>query len=288
VALVEIAARDDLPDLVFTGRGALICGNLAIVSTFRRPEHWCEQSIYRRALAGAGLATTYLRETYFEGAADALVDPTRPICYAGYGWRTERGATLQLQEIVGWRVLPLMLADERFVHLDMALCPLTSGDVLVYMGAFSPHAQRLLRRTIDPSHLIELNIDDALGFACNAVEVGGNSLVMHRAGRGLRKRLSDIGYRVFCTDLDEFVQAGGSAKSLTLRLDDPSASAKRSLAPPQPAAGSASRPRSNDLSREASSSSRPFGSGSNDHVIASPTIHDAPAIHIGPGNPNFA
>jgi N-dimethylarginine dimethylaminohydrolase len=221
VSLVEIESRADIPDLVFTGNGALVCGYLAIVSTFRRPEHWPEQSIYRRALAGAGLATTYLRQTYFEGAGDALVDPARPICYAGYGWRTERSATLQLQEIVGWRVLPLMLVDERFFHLDMALCPLGSGDVLVYMGAFSPFAQRLLRRTIDPAHLIELDIDDALGLACNAVEVGGDSLVLHRAGRSLRKRLGDIGYRVFCTDLDAFIDAGGSAKSLTLRLDDP-------------------------------------------------------------------
>jgi N-dimethylarginine dimethylaminohydrolase len=217
VTLIEVEPRADLPDLVFTGNGALICGNLAIVSSFRRPEHRCEQSIFRRALAGAGLATTYLRQTYFEGAGDALLDPARPVCYAGYGWRTERGATLQLQEIVGYRVLPLMLVDERFFHLDMALCPLASGHVLAYMNAFSQHAQSLLRRTIDPARLIEIGIDDALGLACNAVEVCG-TLVMHRATRDLRKRLSDIGYRVFCTDLDEFVVAGGSAKSLALCL----------------------------------------------------------------------
>ena len=43
---------------------------------------------------------------------------------------------------------------------------------------------------------------------------------MHDCSRRLRERLNAIGYRVFCTELDEFIKAGGSAKSLTLRLDD--------------------------------------------------------------------
>jgi len=38
--------------------------------------------------------------------------------------------------------------------------------------------------------------------------------------RRLQQRLHDAGYRVFCTELDEFIRAGGSAKCLTLQLDD--------------------------------------------------------------------
>lgn len=143
----------------------------------------------------------------------------RPLCYAGYGWRSERSATLQLQEIVGCRVLPLLLVDERFFHLDMALCPLESGHVLVYPAAFSPHAQALLRRAIEPGYLIDIGVEDARALACNAVEVG-DTVVLHSASRGLRDRLHDAGYRVFCTELDEFIRSGGSAKKLTLRLDD--------------------------------------------------------------------
>jgi N-dimethylarginine dimethylaminohydrolase len=219
VTLVEVEANENVPDLVFTANAGLICGNLAVVSSFRHPERRLEQSIYRAALARAGLATTYLRQTYFEGAGDAIFDRVRPLCYAGYGWRTERSATLQLQEIVGCRVMPLLLVDERFYHLDTALCPLGSGHVMVYFDAFSPHAQTLLRRAIDPDYLIEVGMDDALALACNAVEVG-DALVMHSASRPLRERLHDAGYRVFTTELDEFIRAGGSAKCLTLRLDD--------------------------------------------------------------------
>jgi len=224
VELVEIDANETVPDLIFTGSAGLVCGKLAIVSSFRHPERRLEQTLYRAALARAGLATTYLRQTYFEGAGDALFDRVRPLCYAGYGWRTERSATLQLQEIVGARVLPLLLVDERFYHLDTALCPLGSGHVLVYFDALSPHAQQLLRRAIDPGYLIEVRTDDALALACNAVEVG-DALVMHSASRSLRERLQYAGYRVFTTELDAFVRVGGAARALTLRLEDGPAAA---------------------------------------------------------------
>ncbi len=219
VQLTEVAAGDAAPGLVFVARGAFVVGRLAIISSFRRADLRREQAAYRRALASRGLATTYLRESYFEGASDALFDRVRPLCYAGYGTSTERSATMQLQEIVGCRVLPLMLIDERFAHLETALCPLGSGHVLVYMNAFSEHSQTLLRRTIDAAHLIEINVDDALDLACSAVEVG-DALVLHGASRALRERLTAIGYRIFSTGLDEFVRDGGSAKTLALRIDD--------------------------------------------------------------------
>ena len=218
VELVTVEPHAQTPDLAFTANGALVVGNLAILASFRNAERRREQPLHRAALARAGFATTFLRQTYFEGAGDALFDRVRPLLYAGYGWRSERGATMQLQEIVGCRVLPLLLADERFHHLDLALCPLGSGHVLAFMDAFSPHAQQLLRRQIG-DWLIEVSVDDALRFACNAVEVG-DAVVLHEASARLRDRLHDAGYRVIQTDLDAFHRNGGSAKSLTLRLED--------------------------------------------------------------------
>ena len=219
VELRVMEPGEHVPDLVFTANAALMIGNLAILSSFRHPERRREQGLYRQFLSKAGFATTYLQQTYFEGAGDALFDRVRPILYAGYGWRSERNATLQLQELVGCRVMPLLLVDERFYHLDTALCPLSSGHVMAYMDAFSPHAQTLLRRNIDPGYLIEIGIDDAASLACNSVEVG-DAIVMHSCTRALRERLNHAGYRVFQTELDEFHKAGGSAKCLTLKLDD--------------------------------------------------------------------
>jgi N-dimethylarginine dimethylaminohydrolase len=223
IELVE--PRPGVPDLVFTANAALISGRLAIMSSFRHPERRREQSTYRAWLAQHGFATTFLEETFFEGAGDALFDRRRPALYAGYGWRTERAATSQISETLGARTIPLLLVDERFYHLDTALCPLGSGHVMAYMDAFSPHAQKLLRRTIEPEYLIEVGIEDALAFACNAVEVG-DAIVLHDASSRLRERLHAAGYRVFATDLSEFHKAGGSAKCLTLRLDDGPAAAE--------------------------------------------------------------
>jgi N-dimethylarginine dimethylaminohydrolase len=87
------------------------------------------------------------------------------------------------------------------------------------MDAFSPHAQTLLRRAIEPEYLIEISAADALDFACNAVEIG-DAIVLHAASQRLRDRLHAAGYRIFSTDLSDFHKAGGSAKCLTLKLED--------------------------------------------------------------------
>jgi N-dimethylarginine dimethylaminohydrolase len=217
--IVYMQSPPGVPDMVFTANAALISGNLAILSSFRHPERRREQSGYRQALTQSGFATTFLQSTFFEGAGDALFDRVRPLLYAGYGWRSERTATLQLAETLAVRTLPLLLVDERFYHLDTCLCPLGSGHVMAFMDAFSPHAQRLLRRSIEPEYLIEVALEDALAFACNAVELG-DGIVLHSASVRLRERLNAAGYRVFATELDEFHKAGGSAKCLTLKLED--------------------------------------------------------------------
>ena len=219
VTIECIESQSGVPDLVFTANAALISGKLAIMSSFRHPQRRREQRPYRRWLGASGFATTFLQQTYFEGAGDALFDRRRPVLFVGYGWRSERPAATQLGEILGVRTIPLLLVDERFYHLDTCLCPLGSGHVMAYLDVFSPHAQKLLRRTVEPEYLIEVGLDDALAFACNAVEIG-DTIVVHAASAKLRERLNGAGYRVFATDLSEFHKAGGSAKCLTLKLQD--------------------------------------------------------------------
>ena len=219
VRIERVEPHAGVPDLVFTANAALVSNGLAIVSSFRHPERRREQNTYRSFLTKAGFATTFLHSTFFEGAGDALFDRRRPILYMGYGWRSERAAAMQIEETLGVRTLPLLLVDERFYHLDTCLCPLASGHVLAFMDAFSPHAQKLLRRTIEPEYLIEVSLEDATVFACNSVEIG-EALVMHDASPRLRDRLNAVGYRVFATDLSEYHKAGGSAKCLTLKLED--------------------------------------------------------------------
>ena len=141
VTLVDVDADESAPDLVFTGTTALINGSLAMLSSLRNPARRKQQYAVCVALAAVGLAATSLQYTDFEGAADALFDRVRPVCYAGYRVCMERSAIMELQELVKCRILPLQLVDDRFSHLDAALCPLGSGHVLAHLPAFSSQAQ---------------------------------------------------------------------------------------------------------------------------------------------------
>jgi N-dimethylarginine dimethylaminohydrolase len=207
-----------VPDLVFTANAALICDKSAIVSSFRFEQRQAEEPFYGDRLASLGFETSVVQGSYFEGAGDALYDRRLPILYFGHGWRSDRAAMAQIDAHCGVRVLPLRLLEPRFYHLDTCLCPLASGHVLAFMDAFSHRSQALLRMTLG-DFLIEISEDDALAFACNAVEVN-DSIVMHRASAALSHRLDTIGYSVHETDLSEFQKAGGSAKCLTLKLND--------------------------------------------------------------------
>ncbi|MBV8425074.1 MAG: hypothetical protein JO349_07775 [Candidatus Eremiobacteraeota bacterium] len=222
IELVDPAPQ--APDLAFTGSAAFVNGDLAIVSSVRDQSHRLARQVYRGTLARLGFATTHLQDTAFAGSADALFDRVRPIVYVGYGPRSDRTVTLQLTEIVDARVVALGLADPAFPHLDTVLCPLATGHVLVYMPALTPHAQRLLRRVIEPEYLIEISTADARDLACNAVELG-DALILHDASRPLREELMDAGYRIFSTELSDFMRAGAGAKRLALRLDDGPAAA---------------------------------------------------------------
>lgn len=226
VELVEPQAG--VPDLVFTANAALICERVAIVSTFRHPERRAEEPRYRDRLMSLGFAATTVDGAYFEGAGDALYDRRLPLLYVGHGWRSDHASIAQLEALCGIRVMPLRLVDARFYHLDTCLCPLASGHVLAFMDAFSHKSQALLRRTLG-EYLIEVDETDALAFACNAVETD-DAIVLHAASAPLRHRLEREGYRVVETDLSDFHKAGGSAKCLTLKLDDgPVRRAARSL-----------------------------------------------------------
>lgn len=218
VSVELLEPHSGVPDLVFTANAALICDRLAIVSTFRYPERRAEERRYRDHLASLGFATTALEGAFFEGAGDALYDRRLSLLYYGHGWRSDHAAAAQVDKLCGTRVLPLRLVDPRFYHLDTCLCPLASGHVMAFMPAFSPKSQAMLRMMLG-DYLIDVDEADALAFACNAVETD-DAIVLHSASAPLRRRLETAGYRVFETDLSDFHKAGGSAKCLTLKLED--------------------------------------------------------------------
>jgi N-dimethylarginine dimethylaminohydrolase len=118
----------------------------------------------------------------------------------------------------GQETISLELADERFYHMDTALCPLPGGEIMYVPQAFTPAGRGMIRHRITAAQRIEIGMEDASRLAANAVCLG-NTLVMSGCGERLRRQLEERGYRVMTTPLRSFLRSGGSAFCLTLRLD---------------------------------------------------------------------
>ena len=67
-------------------------------------------------------------------------------------------------------------------------------------------------------HLIEVAIDEAVSFSCNAVVVG-KTVILNDGAPKLAEALRERGFGVSLLGFSEFIKSGGSAKCLTLRVD---------------------------------------------------------------------
>lgn len=221
-AAVElIDPEPGLPDMPFTANAGLVVGGQAIVSTFRHRERQSEEPHFERWFDSRGFTVRKLpREISFEGAGDALLDRERACVWMGYGHRSDREAGAPIQKWLGHEVVMLELVDSRFYHLDTCFCPLARGYVMYFPEAFSEAAQALLRKRIPAGKRIRVGEEDALRFACNAVNIG-DQVVLNGAGESLREALGKAGFRVVESPLTEFLRAGGASKCLTLRLEEP-------------------------------------------------------------------
>ncbi|WDS35182.1 arginine deiminase-related protein [Pseudoxanthomonas sp.] len=209
-----------LPDMVFTANAGLVYRDVAVPSRFRHAERAGEEAHFTRWFSGHRFDVDLLDGIEFEGAGDALLDRAASRLWFGYGHRSDARAAGALHALLGIDVVPLRLVDPRFYHLDTCLCPLSGGHLLYFPAAFDEAAQAAIAARVPADKRIAVSEEDALAFACNAVNLD-NVVILNRATPALRAQLEQAGYRVRETPLDEFLKAGGSAKCLTLRLDEP-------------------------------------------------------------------
>ena len=145
-----------------------------------------------RAGRGAGVSrSSNCREGYnFEGAGDALF--CGETLFAGYRFRSDVRSHQWIGERLGVEVLPLELVDPRFYHLDTCFCPLAPDLALYYPGAFDEYGRSVLRDRIP--HLIEVAIEEAVSFSCNAVVVG-QTVILNEGAPKLADDLRERGLR---------------------------------------------------------------------------------------------
>ena len=222
LAKVEsITPQKGVPDMVFTANAGLVLGDRAVLSRFYHPERQGEEPYFKQWFADNGFTVHELpRDLPFEGAGDALLDREGRWLWAGYGFRSELDSHSYLAKWLDIEVLSLRLIDDRFYHLDTCFCPLLGGYLLYYPGAFDSYSNHVIERRVPAEKRIAIQETDAINFACNSVNVEQN-VVMNKASDSLKKQLKDAGFNVIETPLTEFLKAGGAAKCLTLRINEP-------------------------------------------------------------------
>ncbi len=221
-AIVELVEpQKGWPDMVFTANAGLVLGDNAIVSRFYHKERQGEEPYFKEWFANNGFNVFELpKDLPFEGAGDALFDREGRWLWAGYGFRSELDSHPYIAQWLDTEVLSLRLIDERFYHLDTCFCPLTGGYLLYYPPAFDAYSNRLIELRIPEEKRIVVEEPDAVKFACNAVNIN-HTIIMNQISESLEQRLNDAGFEVVQTPLSEFLKAGGAAKCLTLRVNEP-------------------------------------------------------------------
>jgi N-dimethylarginine dimethylaminohydrolase len=208
--------------MVFTANAGLVKGNHFVVSRFRYPERQAEEPYFSDWFMDRGYEVTRMpREVPFEGAGDALFHRKGDdLLWMAHGHRSISAAREVLFERFGVDVATLKLVDQRFYHLDTCFCPLEGGYLVYYPPAFDEASRKVIEDRVPSRQRIAIAEEDALAFACNAVNVD-DTVVVNRASGDFVKALRGKGFDVVQTPLSEFMKAGGSAKCLTLRLDEP-------------------------------------------------------------------
>ena len=216
-----ISAGPGLPDMCFTANGGMVFGSRFVPARFNVSQRAPESDRHREWFAEHGLELVELPSgSAFEGEGDALWWPgpdSPPVVWAGYGVRSDLEAHRDLAEAIQVEVVSMRLVDERFYHLDTCFLPLPNGRLMYFRDAFDAYSIAEIERRTRPDQRIEIETEDAMRFACNAVRIG-NTLIMNHASAALAGRLAEWGYDVHTTPLDEFLKAGGAAKCLTLLM----------------------------------------------------------------------
>jgi len=218
VELVEQQAGS--PDMVFTANAGLVRKGVVALSRFLHPERQGEEPHFRKWFDESGFAVRELpRAVPFEGEGDALFEADNSRLWAGYGMRSRVSSHPYLQETWGVEVISLRLIDPRFYHLDTCFCPLFGGYLLYYPEAFDAASQAKIEYRYPREKRIVVSLQDALRFACNAINVG-RTILLNEVSAQLAGRLEAEGFDVIQLPLTEFLKAGGAAKCLVLRLSE--------------------------------------------------------------------
>ncbi|MEB3245922.1 MAG: arginine deiminase-related protein [Vampirovibrionales bacterium] len=222
-ASVEILPpQPQLPDLVFTANAAFVYNNTAIVASYKHPERQPEEAHAEHWFKTNGFDTHRVQQgVYFEGAGDALIwrhpQTQEKLVFAGYRSRTDIASHAMITELTGLPVLALELANPKFYHIDVTLCPTQTGHLIYWPGAFDDYGRQVIESHVPEQYRIVVDDDEAARFACNTVSINEH-VIFNQGSVKLAEKAKAAGLTPHMVDLSEFLKAGGSSKCLTLHV----------------------------------------------------------------------
>jgi N-dimethylarginine dimethylaminohydrolase len=211
VRIIEPVAG--LADMVFAANGATVIGGKVLAARFRYPQRADEAGAYLDWFRQSGYEDLFEPEYVNEGEGDILFSGR--IVLAGHGFRSDAAAVNEIGRVFGLPVQSLRLVDERYYHLDTALCVLDADTAMYYPPAFDDAGRLVLAETF--AELIEAKDEDAEVLGLNAVS-DGLHVVLPSAARGLAAQLTEHGFEPIGVDMSELLKGGGGPKCCTLEL----------------------------------------------------------------------
>lgn len=209
------------PDMVFTANAGLERNGIVAVSSFFHPERQGEEQHFRNWFRSAGYTVLDIpRTTPFEGEGDALFSTDGTRLWVGHGPRTNISSHQALQRAWNIEVTPLHLIDPRFYHLDTCFAPLEDGYIMYFPEAFDPPSLEKIEFVYPTEKRIIVSTEDALRFACNAINVD-RTIILNQISGELNSQLKSHGFNIIQVALSEFLKAGGAAKCLVMKLTPP-------------------------------------------------------------------
>ena len=207
-----------LEDMVFAANQVFVgekpgYGKFVVPSRMRHPSRDREVPYFTQWFAARNFRVLDLALTaddHLEGHGDLLWDYEGSRIYAGYGFRSTRGAIDKFSAAMsemGIPVTPLELIDPYCYHLDTCFCPLNAEAALIFAGAFSAESLASLHKNWKRIHL--LDADEAHHFMGNGIVVNAHYIVSSMTPQ-LETILRHEGLTPEIVDTSEFEKSGGS------------------------------------------------------------------------------
>ncbi len=145
----------------------------------------------------------------FEGMGDALWSYETGEVFGGYGFRTDEAIYDWLAEVTQAPIIRLKLINEKFYHLDTALCILNRDSALVVPEAFSAESMDKLKMKF--KNLIRVPTSEAVKYlAANACSLDGQSVLVEAGAVQTQQLLRESGFKVVPIETSEYLKSGGS------------------------------------------------------------------------------